>query len=68
MDEFTRLAVIEDRARDLHEFFWKNTGDTADYPIRLVVDDTEIAKQLANKLTRLKVALDKVCPQSVKNS
>lgn len=47
-------------AGDLHKFLYENVGGTADYPIRITVDEEKAAEMLAAKLTRLKKALEAV--------
>lgn len=44
-------------ARDLHDFLWKNSGNTKDWPLQLKSDNDETADTLRKLLQALKDAL-----------
>lgn len=56
-------ATVEDikavvmAAHELEHFLYNNVGATADYPVKLVCDNTDSVEELVNKLQKLHDAL-----------
>lgn len=53
-ERYLRLCSIAARAEMLESFLKKHAGETADWPIRLVVSDSAIFDRLNNRLESLR--------------
>lgn len=56
---------VHEAAKELHDFLWDHTGGTADWPIRITVDDEHVKVRLETLLDNLRKAL--IGPSSTKS-
>ena len=52
-----QVRVVVMAAHELEHFLYNNVGATADYPVKLVCDNTDSVEELVNKLQKLHDAL-----------
>lgn len=52
-----RTIKVAEAARKLYDYLWANTGDTADWPVRMIVEGGEDLTQLTGLLNSLGAAL-----------
>lgn len=55
--EATRLRGVREASSRLMELLVKNVGDSADWPVEILTDDTAVGEQIAKALTELETAL-----------
>ena len=53
-----QAPTVHRAAKELHDFLWNHTGGTADWPIRITVDDEQVKARLETLLNNLKRALE----------
>lgn len=57
------MTRLEEAAVKVHELFWHNTGETADWPIRVLTDE-ETYDKFADTMNELGDAVEEVQPGS----
>jgi hypothetical protein len=57
------MTRLEEAAIRVHKLFWNNTGETADWPIRILTDK-EIYNEFADTMNELGDAVEEVKPGS----